>query len=190
MDEVRISDIPRLGNSDTCTYHILVADSGNHRIQAFDATGSFVSSYGSFGSGPGQFNNPQGLAVDSSGRVIVADKGNNRLQVLGFDGTHFSFIQSVTANLNGPTGIAAYGANRIVVADTGNNKVKVLDANGNLLAEYVAPNDGRSGIFDQPSGVIADREGNIVVADTGNRRAVTILHALPVWRTYLPFIYK
>jgi len=181
IDELRISDIPRIGNSDTCTYRILVADSGNHRVQAFDVGGNFISAYGSPGSGPGQFNDPQGLTVDDSDVIIVADSGNNRLQVLSFDGTTFGFLRTITAELNGPTGIAAYGTNRIIVADTGNNKVKVLDAQGNLLSEYGAPNDGYTGAFNQPRGVVADRSARIIVADTDNKRVVTILDALPVW---------
>jgi len=181
MDELRISDVPRIGNSDTCTYRILVADSGNHRIQAFDLEGNFMGAYGSPGSGPGQFNDPQGLAVDDSGVIVVADSGNNRLQVLSFDGTTFGFLRAITAGLNGPTGVAAYGTDHIIVADTGNDKVKVLDAQGNLLSEYGAPNDGHTGAFNRPRGVVADRSARIIVADTGNRRVVMVLDALPVW---------
>lgn len=180
IDELRISDIPRVGNSDTCVYRLLVADSGNNRIQAFDEQGRFVSSYGGAGTGAGKFNNPQGLAVDSRGQVIVADSGNNRLQVLSFDGANFSFLQAITGSFNGPTGVAAYGADRIVVADTGNNKVKVLDSAGKLLATYAGPNDGRGGTFSRPRGVAGDRSANIVVADTGNGRVVAIRGALPV----------
>ena len=51
IDELRISDIPRVGNSDTCSYRILVADSGNKRIQAFDAQGNFVAAFGTPGGG-------------------------------------------------------------------------------------------------------------------------------------------
>ncbi len=180
IDEVRISDITRVGNSDTCTYRILVADSGNHRIQAFDAKGNFVSAYGSQGIGSGQFITPTAIAVDTEGRVIVADTGNNRLQVLSFDGTNFGFVRSITANFNVPTGVAAYGSDRILVADTGNNKVKVLNAAGTLLAEYTAPNDGYTGTLNKPRGVVGDATGNIVVADTGNRRVITVRGALPV----------
>jgi TolB protein len=180
IDEFRISDIPRVGNSDTCTYRILVADSGNHRIQAFDAKGNFVSTYGSRGVGAGQFITPTAIAVDTQGRVIVADTGNNRLQALSFDGTNFGFIRSITANFNRPAGVAAYSSDRILVADTGNNKIKVLNATGNLLAEYSTPNDGYTGSFNRPRGVIGDAAGNIVVADTDNRRVVTIIGALPL----------
>ncbi|MGQ9787564.1 MAG: LamG-like jellyroll fold domain-containing protein, partial [Anaerolineae bacterium] len=190
IDELRISDIPRIGNSDTCSYRILVADSGNHRIQVFNAEGDFVSAYGGYGNGPGEFNNPQGLAVDSSGNVIVADTGNNRLQVLSFDGANFGLIRKITAGFNGPIGVTTYGSDRIIVADRGNNRIKVLDGEGSLLAEYAAPNDGHTGTFNQPRGVIVDRNGNIVVADTGNRRLVAILGALPKWELYLPLVLR
>jgi hypothetical protein len=180
IDEFRISDIPRVANSDTCAYRILVADSGNDRIQAFDAQGNFIAAYGSYGSGPGQFNNPQGLAVDDNGNIVVADSGNNRLQVLSFNGSSFDFIRSISASFNHPTGVATYSSNRILVADTGNNKIKVLDAQGSLLAEYAAPNDGRIGEFNQPRGLVVDQDATIIVADTGNQRVVTILGALPI----------
>jgi hypothetical protein len=181
IDEFRISDIRRIGNSDTCSYRILVADSGNHRIQAFDLEGNFVGTYGGPGSGPSEFSNPQGLATDNSGHIVVADSGNNRLQVLEFDGTSFGFIRVITAGFNGPTSVATYGSDHIIAADTGNNKTKVLDTEGNLLAEYESPNDDYTGVFNHPHGVAADRSAHIVVADTGNRRVVTILDALPVW---------
>ena len=63
IDELRISSTARVGNSESCN-RILVADSGNHRLQAFDSLGNFLSEFGGLGSGPGQFNNPQGLAVE------------------------------------------------------------------------------------------------------------------------------
>jgi PKD repeat protein len=182
MDELRISDVPRVGNSDACSYHILVADSGNGRVQAFDANGSFVSAFGTPGDGPGEYSDPQGLVVLHNDVVVVVDSGNDRLQVLEFDGNTFSFLREITAGFDSPTDVAAYGSDRIIVADTGNDKVKVLDTEGNLLREFGAPNNGFTGPFYQPTGVTTDRSARIVVADTGNRRVVTILDALPVRR--------
>lgn len=57
-----------------------VADLYNHRIQKFDSAGNFLTKWGSFGSGDGQFDRPYGAAVDLSGNVFVADMGNNRIQ--------------------------------------------------------------------------------------------------------------
>jgi hypothetical protein len=177
FDELRISDSLRPVATEACPYRILVADSGNNRIQAFDAAGRLISAYGQAGTGPGQFDNPQGLAVDASGRVIVADSGNNRLQTLDFDGTHFSFVRSITGGFDRPVGVVAY-RDKLVVADTGAGKVKILGAAGGLVAEYSGPNDGRDGVFSRPRGVAIDKAGTIVVADTGNGRVVTIRDAL------------
>ena len=52
----------------------------NHRIEKFDSNGTFLTKWGSWGSGDGQFKYPYGVAVDSSGNVYVADTGNNRIQ--------------------------------------------------------------------------------------------------------------
>ena len=57
-----------------------MADYGNNRIQKFDNNGTFITKWGSTGSGNGQFSNLNGVAVDSSGNVYVTDTGNNRIQ--------------------------------------------------------------------------------------------------------------
>lgn len=186
IDEFRISRAVRVGNSQSCN-RILVADSGNHRLQAFDGQGNWLSEYGSLGSGVGQFDNPQGLVVDSSGRVFVADTGNNRIVVLGFDGTSFSYLTQYTAGLSGPTGLAVDAANNLYIADTLNNRIVVLDAAGALLAAYTAPNDGSVGGFNKPYGLAVRADGLMLVADTGNARVVRILPSRVV---LLPLVAK
>ena len=54
---------------------------GNNRIQKFDSSGTFITKWGSIGTGDGQFHSPsRGVATDSAGNVYVADAGNNRIQ--------------------------------------------------------------------------------------------------------------
>src|SRR5262249_33728671 len=60
---------------------VLVADTGNKRIQVFDQRGTYLRSFGTEGAGPGQFREPVGLAVDKQGRIYVADTWNQRIQV-------------------------------------------------------------------------------------------------------------
>jgi hypothetical protein len=189
LDELRISDIPRVGNNEMCG-RILVADSELHRIQAFDDEGNLVSAYGSLGSGAGQFNTPQGLVVDNGGRVVVADQGNSRLVLLSFDGTDFSYLESFGAGFNAPSGLAVDSRDNLVVADTGNNRIAVLDPEGNFLSEFTEPNDGYTGPFSAPRGVAVEPCGNLVVADTGNRRVVTVRGALPGCRTWQPLLSR
>ena len=51
-------------------------------IQKFDSNGKFITKWGSAGDGDGQFDNPDGIAVNpSSGNMYVADPYNNRMQV-------------------------------------------------------------------------------------------------------------
>jgi DNA-binding beta-propeller fold protein YncE len=189
IDELRISDIPRVGNSETCS-RILVADGGNHRVQAFDSLGNFITEFGSLGNGVGQFDTPQGLAVDRDGRVIVVDQGNDRLQVLSFDGQTFGYLTSFSAGFNAPSGVTVDASGHIGVADTGNNRIVVLGPTGNIMGVFVAPNDGHVGTFNAPRGVAMDADGGLVVADTGNRRVVTVHVAVPRCRIWFPLAMR
>jgi DNA-binding beta-propeller fold protein YncE len=59
---------------------------GGGRILKFDRTGKFIKQFGAAGSGPGQFNTPHALAMDSRGRLFVGDRGNNRVQLFDQEG--------------------------------------------------------------------------------------------------------
>src|ERR1700676_4908847 len=66
--------------------NIYVSDGyGNARVAKFDKNGVFIKSWGSRGSGTGQFNTPHSLAIDLQGNVYVADTGNHRIQVFDSD---------------------------------------------------------------------------------------------------------
>jgi DNA-binding beta-propeller fold protein YncE len=66
---------------------LYVADEGNHRIQEFSSSGKFLRRWGANGGNgtvgvnPGEFWNPNGVAVDSvRGYLYVVDTGNARVQ--------------------------------------------------------------------------------------------------------------
>jgi len=56
-------------------------------IQKFTSEGQFVARFGEAGQGKGQFHGPSSVAADSEGYIYVADWGNERVQVLGPDGS-------------------------------------------------------------------------------------------------------
>lgn len=68
------------------------------RVLKFDRTGRFLTTWGRKGTGPGEFDQPHALAMDSRGRLFVADRGNNRLQIFSQDGrlldTWFQFSRA------------------------------------------------------------------------------------------------
>ena len=58
----------------------------NSRVGKANARGEWVASWGSLGSGPGQFDTPHGVAVSPKDEIYVADRGNRRVQVFDSSG--------------------------------------------------------------------------------------------------------
>ncbi|MBV8063422.1 MAG: carboxypeptidase regulatory-like domain-containing protein [Nevskia sp.] len=63
--------------------NIYVVDSGNNRVQRFDADGHYLDYFGGFGTANGMFSTPIGIAVDKSGNVYVSDYNNGRVEKFG-----------------------------------------------------------------------------------------------------------
>ena len=71
--------------------HLLIADGyGNARILEYTADGRKVREWGTAGTGPGQFHQPHGIAIDSDGIIYVADRQNGRLQRFDLNGKFLS----------------------------------------------------------------------------------------------------
>ena len=77
----------------------------NRRIVHMTAEGDFIESWGSKGYGPLQFEGPHAIAVDSSGRMYIGDRTNNRLQVLSPTGE----LLAIWTHWGRPSGIRIVG---------------------------------------------------------------------------------
>ena len=83
---------------------IIVADAGNNRIEIFDASGRFLSTFGSAVTegdpsvppANGQFRRPSNVTVDDRDNIIVTDRFNGRLQVFDRDGKHLFTLSNRT----------------------------------------------------------------------------------------------
>ena len=73
----------------------------NSRVAKFDKDGVFITSWGSYGTEPGQFNTLHTIATDADGNVYVGDRSNDRIQVFDNDG---NFKQAITG-IGAPWGI-------------------------------------------------------------------------------------
>jgi DNA-binding beta-propeller fold protein YncE len=88
----------------------------------------FVGAWGSYGSGPGQFNGPIGVAVDNAGHVYVADARNQRIQKFTADGTFLTMwgtYGSGPGQFKGPSYLAIDAANNVYVTDFENFRVRL-----------------------------------------------------------------
>ena len=117
---------------------VFVADTWNHRIQKFSATGEFITMWGSFGQAetPAAFWGPRGLAFDSKGHLFVTDTGNKRVVIFDIDGNYINQFGSVgmgAGQFDEPVGIAISKADVVYIADTWNQRIQAFmsDASGN-----------------------------------------------------------
>jgi DNA-binding beta-propeller fold protein YncE len=141
--------------------NILVADTGNGRIEKFSPNGTFVSSIG-------RFEAPNGIAIDHGGNIYVAEIGSkHRIQKLGPDGT---FIAEWAPGLYGPRRIAIGPDDSIYVVDSGRNRIVKLSPDGQVLASWGSEGSG-NGQFKGLSSVAVDPIDNkVYVADPINSR--------------------
>ena len=110
---------------------IIVADTGNHRIQKFDLQGQLVDGVGSMGQRECQFYKPVAITIDSKKRVYVAEAGNNRIQVLSSDLSFDHFIQCPQGRT--PTGISVDSEDNLYVSYASEKYVQKLKPDGQCI---------------------------------------------------------
>ncbi len=146
--------------------NVYVADAKNYAIDKLARDGSFLTAWGSQGTGPGRFNSPQGVALDSSGNVYVSDSVNNNIQKFTSSGTFIISWNSWnnTNVLKNPLGIAVNSTGFVYVVDQGDQRVQIFRNNGAYLGSIGGP--GLTfGKFLTPYGVAVDSSGFVYVSD-------------------------
>jgi len=134
------------------------------------ARAEFLTKWGSFGSGDGQFNGPRAVAVDGSGNVYVADQGNARIQKFDRNGaflTKWGSAGTGDGQFYQASGVAVDGSGNVFVIDGAGN-VQKFDGNGTFLTKWGSPGLG-DGQFATPMGVAVDAAGNVYVGDFAGR---------------------
>ena len=153
--------------------YVYVADTGNHRVQKFDAVGEPVAAFGQRGTGKGQFSEPVGLAIAADGTVLVADTWNHRVQRLTPDLSPAGEWMIVGWESNSVTNkpfLAADAKGRIFATDPDNNRVFQFD-NGALVKVFGRTGE-TGGPMGLPTGVAMDAKGRVLVVDSLNNRVI------------------
>jgi DNA-binding beta-propeller fold protein YncE len=141
--------------------NVLIADTGNGRIEKFSPTGTFVTSIG-------QFEAPNGIAIDHTGNIYVAEIGSkHRVQKLGPDGT---FIAEWAPGFYGPRRITIGPDESVYVVDSGHNRIVKFSPDGQVLASWGSEGSA-DGQFKGLSSVAVDPMNNkLYIADPLNSR--------------------
>ena len=147
-----------------------MADTGNHRIQVLQPDLTFFSSFGSHGSGPGQFNSPWDIAFDSANTVYVADCYNHRIQVFTENGEYLRQIGkngSGQGELNCACMITIDSEDKIFVAS--DHRVTLYTSHGDYLTSFGTEGNGPQQ-FIYPRGMVVGEDGMLYVCDYSNNR--------------------
>ena len=133
----------------------------NSRVVKFDKTGKYLLTWGTPGTGPGQFNLPHSIAIDRSKRLYIADRANGRIQIFDENGT---FLEQ-WPNIRRPIDLVLTADQKLWVADLDTTKILQYDLNGKLLSSW-----GTQGTFPGAFWAIhqfsVDTQGNLYVAET------------------------
>ena len=132
----------------------------NARVHRFAADGTLKTSWGSPGSGPGQFHLPHSIAFDDDGNLLVADRSNKRIQIFTPEG---KYLREWTG-MGGPNDISRGKDGNYYIAeqeDGGNPAYcTVRDSQGKVLAKMESRH---------VHGIGVDLQGNIYAGLTQNR---------------------
>ena len=142
---------------------VYVTDTGNNRIEQFNANGQFIRAWGwgvedaanAFetctstcqagisGSGAGQIGSASGIAVDNApgatqGDVYVADNGNDAVETFSPSGAYLSEITgpSATTQFGAVSSVAVDSSGNVWVADQAVNTIYEFSPAGSLISQF------------------------------------------------------
>ena len=143
---------------------VVVTSFGEDCVTVFSPSGDKVLTFGTHGSGDGEFVCPKGVAVDGEGNILVVDSGNHRIQKFTGEG---HFITAVGSKGSGPSQFS-YPSGIAVSVETG--KVYVADASVQVLnldltfSGTFGGNGYAKGQFTRPYDIACGSTGLVYVA--------------------------
>jgi len=186
---------------------LFIAEQANSAIRRVDAKTRIITTVAGNGTdgfngdgGPAteaELGNPQGVAVDAAGNILIADTSNNRIRRVN---SVTGFISTIAGNgtagfggdgglasaavLNTPQGLALDATGNLFFVDTGNYRIRRVDAKTGIIST-VAGNGGRGfsgnggpatdAMFNfigngVPPQVALDAAGDLFIADQFNQQ--------------------
>jgi DNA-binding beta-propeller fold protein YncE len=177
-------DVAIAANGDIFVADGHIADTPVNRIMKFSKDGKFIKAWGKRGTGPGEFDTPHSIAIDSRGRIFVADRSNSRVQIFDQDG---KFLDQ-WKQFGRPSGIYIDRNDNMVVADSQSNSKQnpgyrrgiyvgsARDGKVSAVIPFAEPDpekNNNAGI----EGVAIDAKGNVYGAEVSTEKLKKYLKA-------------
>lgn len=177
--------------------NVFIADSGNNRVRKVNTSGTIttVAGNGTYGySGDGglatnaQLAYPSGVAVDSTGNLVVALGRSNRVRKVNTLGTittvagngNYSISGPVgdggpatNATVRAPEGVAVDSMGNLFIADTGHRRIRKVDVSGiitSIVGGAIGDGGPAIGAYLSASHIAVDPAGNLFIADADSHR--------------------
>ncbi|HEX7880712.1 MAG TPA: hypothetical protein VF720_14960, partial [Candidatus Eisenbacteria bacterium] len=155
---------------------IYVTDPAGEFVHVFEADGTFVTRWGGFGGGLGQFNELVNLTVHGN-YVYAVELDGCRVQFFTLSGGIVGAIGgsgSTDGRFLAPRGVGIGPTGTIYVADTGNDRIQYFTSQGAYLGQWA---------IEDPFDVDTDDAGDVyVVSHVGNiHRFDSVGNPVAVW---------
>jgi sugar lactone lactonase YvrE len=149
---------------------------GNNRVLKFSKDGTFIKSWGKPGTGPGEFDVPHALAMDSRGRLFVGDRYNARIQIFDQDGKFLNEFRQ----FGRPSGMYIDKSDTLYVADSASDAeprtsdgwkrgIRIGSARDGSVKYFIPDPVEKASITSAAEGVVVDAQGNLYGAEVGPR---------------------
>ncbi len=155
------------------TNNVFISDTGNKRIRVY-ALNEFEAIHlydiGSGGSGPGELDEPSGLAIHSDGRLFIADTWNRRVSVFDVSGQYINDFRVrgwYNTTFNRPYLALDETFGSLYITDPDSRRILVHDLAGECIGSFAEEgNIGESGQFQDIGGIAVDDEGFVYISDS------------------------
>ncbi len=152
------------------------APGSSARLYKFSKDGRLIKTWGTFGGGPDDYDQPHTLAMDSRGRLFVGDRGNNRIKILDQDGN----LLETWYQFSRPSGIYIDAHDTMYVGDSESGSVartrsdwrrgiRVGSARDGTVTAFIPDPTEHPPSTSGAEGVAADAHGIIYGAEVGQR---------------------
>ncbi len=175
--EVAIPELGQMrGIAQDGSGNTFVSDSDHACIRKFDPQWRLLKSFASLGTGDGNLDGPESIAIGKNQKLYVVDKNNNRIQTFDLEGNslrNFGTKGTSDGKFNEPSGVAIGGNDTVYVSDRQNNRVQAFTPEGVFLFKFGTPGS-LDGQFAGPGKLSTSPiNGNLAICDTGNNRVQT-----------------